>query len=245
MTYFYEFQLSKGVIPAENGFNEYAKCYESLDMEMSECLLLEDLRKKQMKMINHRNTVYSYKHVELVMIALGKFHAISFALKDQQSKKFTELAAKVPDHYYLESGDFQQFFNMQSTVICDSLKRSNAPDLIEKLTNAHGVDFAKTAIDLVSGDKAEPYAVICHGDAWINNCMYRNDIQGKPVAVNLIDWQFSRYASPITDIVLNLICCTTKDVRDAHYKDLLKIYHSSLSDLIKRYVNYQLDLCKL
>lgn len=234
LKYFNEFQLSKGVIPEENGFNEYAKCYRSIDTEMSESLLLEDLRTKQMEMLNHRECELTFEHVALVMKALGKFHAISFALKDQQPNKFAQLVERLPEVYYQDNDHFRNFFTITTDRVFESLERSNRPDLDKKLKAAISTDFLQTGLELVSGKIAEPYAVICHGDAWMNNCMFRTDAQGTPIAVSLIDWQFSRYASPITDILINLMCCTSKELRDAHYDDLIKIYYNSLSDLLKR-----------
>lgn len=67
--------------------------------------------------------------------------------------------------------------------------------------------------------------------------MFRYDVSGKPAAVKLFDWQFSRYASPVTDIILFLLSCTRKHVRDKYYDELLNIYYGSLSDFLTRSVN--------
>lgn len=72
------------------------------------------------------------------------------------------------------------------------------------------------------------------GDVWINNTMFRKDAQGKPIEVRLFDWQFSRYASPVTDIILFLLPCTRKSLRDKHYEELVKIYYESLSNYLRR-----------
>lgn len=44
-------------------------------------------------MIDRRNEIIKADHVKLIMQALGKWHAISFALKDQQPEKFQQLAS--------------------------------------------------------------------------------------------------------------------------------------------------------
>ena len=56
-----------------------------------------------------------------------------------------------------------------------------------------------------------------------------------PVELRLLDFQIARYASPVLDVLYYVFCCTTKELRDEHYEDLLKIYHSSLSDFLKRF----------
>lgn len=218
----------------QDGFNEYAKCYYSIDTEMSECLILEDLRRKQMEMINVRTTSLTYDHVALVMRALGKFHAISFALNDQHPQKFHQLTEDLTEPFFKLDGKIEVYSKNVLRAIFESLQRSNRLDLIEKMQKQMEHGFLKSVRQIVSSEMASPFAVICHGDAWMNNCMYQTNEQGDAIAVNLIDWQFSRYASPVTDIVTHLLCCTTKKLRDEHYDDLLKVYYDSLSYLLKK-----------
>lgn len=226
--------MTKGVALEQDGFNEYAKCYHTIETEMSECVLLEDLRSKQMEMIDFRAEPITYNHVALVMKALGKFHAISFALKDQQPQKFEQLTKELSEVFYQSFVNLEEHAEELLQFILESLERSKRPDLIAKLRTQTNGGFVKNAKQIVCGESAEPYAVICHGDAWINNCMYKNNEEGEAIAVNLIDWQFSRYASPVTDIVVHLMCCATNKLRDERYHDLLKDYYDSFSRLLKR-----------
>lgn len=49
-----------------------------------------------------------------------------------------------------------------------------------------------------------------------------------------IDLQLSRYGSPALDILYHLFSSTRKSLRDRCYDDLLTIYHTSLSDIVRR-----------
>lgn len=53
--------------------------------------------------IDRQTTETSADHVRLVKQVLEKFHAISFALKDQQPEKFNEFASKVPEETFRPS----------------------------------------------------------------------------------------------------------------------------------------------
>lgn len=64
--------------------------------------------------------------------------------------------------------------------------------------------------------------------------MFRYDDNLKPIEINLLDWQMSRYSSPIIDILYFMFLCTTKELRDAHYNESLNIYHEHLSSNIRR-----------
>ncbi|XP_055304738.1 uncharacterized protein LOC129569664 [Sitodiplosis mosellana] len=235
LSFFDDFQISKGIIPNENGFNECAKCYFSIGEEFCECLFLEDLRRRQFEMIIYRSEPITFDHVSLVMNSLGKFHGISFALKDQQPEKFKELASLSFEQFWVmfDSETKHYYYGMmrRMTAILEEEERF---DLLEKFEEAVGTDLLATVKRLVSSASAEPYAVICHGDLTTNNSMFRYDEQGKAVEVQWIDWQFTRYASPITDLVLYLFCSTTKELRDQHFGNFLKIYHESLSELLTR-----------
>lgn len=186
-------------------------------------------------MINYRAESITFEHVSLVMKALGKLHAISFALKDQQPEKFKELASLSFEQYwtFLESEFNGHYFDTlkRLTTILEEEKRL---DLLEKFMRVAGEDQCTTIFNLVSSVAAEPYAIICHGDLTTNNSMFRYDQEGKALAVQLIDWQFTRYASPVTDLVLYLFCSTSKELRDDYYEDFLNIYHESLCDLLMR-----------
>lgn len=235
MKQFEGFQFSKGIDIIENGFHEYANCYFSSNKEFSECFFLEDLRNSHFTMLNHRTEVVTFDHVALAIKALGKFHALSFAFKDQNPEQFAEIATNLNDlHWQFSNAEFSALQTHLKDRMVDILKKCDDKNLIERFDNAFVKGFEGTTQELMSAANAEPYAVVCHGDFWINNCMYKND-GNLPIDIKLIDWQFTRYASPITDLVHFLFCCTSKKLRDQYYFDLIKIYHSSLTDLLKRY----------
>lgn len=49
-----------------------------------------------------------------------------------------------------------------------------------------------------------------------------------------MDFQIARYCSPVLDLHYNLFTGTDKVFREAHYEDLLKIYHESVSQTIRK-----------
>lgn len=115
------------------------------------------------------------------------------------------------------------------------LEEEGRYDLLERFRKFNGDQTATNIIQLISGESAEPYSVICHGDVTTSNSMFRKNDEGKTVEIRLIDYQFSRYASPVIELVLYLLCSTTKELRDKYYDDFLNIYHKSLSDFLSRY----------
>lgn len=185
-------------------------------------------------MLNQRKDSVTYDHMSLMMKALGKFHAISFAIKDQQPEKFKQFASFVSEQFWNGSNsDFGDHFKMMFNRMEKLLEEENRYDLLDKVKQSVIKGLPATAKYLVSSEAAEPYAVICHGDLTTNNTMFCNDKNKNPTEIQMFDWQFSRYASPVTDLVIYLFCCSTKELRKSH-EDFLKIYHDSLSNLLIR-----------
>lgn len=52
--------------------------------------------------------------------------------------------------------------------------------------------------------------------------------------IRLLDWQISRYASPVLDLMYYIFTSSTKAFRDQHYETLLDTYHQTLSSFLRR-----------
>lgn len=160
---FREFQESKGIIVEESGFYEYPKCYKTIDTELSECLMFEDLKARDFKMIDRHTEAITGDHVRLVMQALGKFHAISYALKDQQPEKFKEITSNL-DEWLFSRRDkkFEDYIDMMTQSVYDSVAGDEYTHLTDKLKNLYKISQFEVSMQCVDG-KNEPSAVLCHG----------------------------------------------------------------------------------
>lgn len=234
MPFLREFEQSKGIILEENGFIEYPKCYKTIDSEPDESVLLEDLSVRGFSIIDRHTEEITPEHVHLVMKTLAKFHAISFALKDQKPEKFNEITSNL-NEIFIRRDDpmMREYFAKQSESVYTVLTDEKDAQLLaktKKLFEKNAMDVAADCLDSSDG------SVIAHGDVWSNNTMFRYDSNGKPSEISLLDWQIARHSSPIIDIVYYMFSCTTKAFRDAHYEHMLNVYHDSLSEHIRRYL---------
>lgn len=173
-------------------------------------------------------------HVFLVMECLGKFHAISLALKDKQPEKFQQITTDF-DEVLIQENLNRSFFKQQTQVILEVLSDADDSHLLAKAEElVSEKDLLDIAIECLEESVHESATAIAHGDSWQNNIMFKNDENGNPIDLCLLDWQGSRHSSPITDITYFLFSCTTKELRDDHYDDFLKAYHTSLSNHLQR-----------
>lgn len=220
----------------ENGFTEYPKCYRTVNVEPSESVFLEDMSVRGFTMIDKSKEEVTADHVHLVMQLLGKFHAISFALKDQQPEKFQQLSSNLTELFVRRDEPFLRvYFNKQVESAMNAVSGEKDAHLLAKLKKLfEETEALDIACDCLDDSLKESACIITHGDTWQNNTMFWNDSNGKPIDICLLDWQIARYSSPILDIVYYMFICTKKELRDMHYDNFLKTYHESLTIHIRR-----------
>lgn len=232
-----KFQQESGISEAD-GFFAFPKCYGTFADEdkLEFALVLEDLRHNGFRMWNKYLPI-DYKHVELALTQLGKFHALSFALRSQQPELFKQFQD-------LNSGMFKSvkdfpgskvFFEKNFDQAIEALHPEDDKEAITKLTDLRNNCMSILGRAVSSAD-AEPFTVFCHGDCWNNNMMFQYDSADslEPKRVILIDWQLSQYCSPVTDLTYYLYSSTEQSLRAAHFDDFLHVYHDSLAELLQR-----------
>lgn len=167
----FEFQRAKNV-PESEGFFNVPKCYLTLfdaDSEES-AILMENLSNKGYRMGKKIEPV-DLDHARLVMTSLGRWHGLSLALKDQKPELFERF--KLPDVLLPAVKNSDQLVAMFAAALENAISLLGPDDeqertKMEALRDDH-IQMLEVCLD---GTKAEPYAVLNHGDCWINNLLY-------------------------------------------------------------------------
>lgn len=124
---------------------------------------MEDLKASDFEMIHHADP-NTADHVKLVMQGLGKLHAISFAMKDQEPKKFKELASNIKEILIqIEDKQMQEFWDSWPPGVLAALNDPKDAHIKQKAEKLYARRHIETAWECVDGKDAEPYSVICHG----------------------------------------------------------------------------------
>ncbi|CAL8123628.1 unnamed protein product [Orchesella dallaii] len=75
----------------------------------------------------------------------------------------------------------------------------------------------------------DEFAVLCHGDYWNNNMMFKRDPDTNKVSDHIaIDLQVTRYNSPALDLTYFLYTSVKSEVRRSHMQELLTLYLETL-----------------
>lgn len=118
-----------------------------------------------------------------------------------------------------------------------------------RLSNVQGeLNVAIEKLDLLSGklfqimyncvvDVDEPWTVLCHGDLWVNNLMFRYNASKQCVGVRLVDLQTMRYSSPAIDILHFFYTSTEFAVRHQHMDQLLRDYTMAMCTTCNSHVH--------
>nr|CAD7258966.1 unnamed protein product [Timema shepardi] len=231
---FEEFQRER-VIPDKDRLNSLPKCFRTLINDDNHFLVLEDVSPLGFVM-EDRIKGLSAEHCLMVGRELGKLHALSFAFRDQKPEEFERLSGKVVETIFKSNsqpGASEHTTSSTNNVSAALLMKVPKDSKYVQRFKNFSDNCMEILIESAKGSLAEPYAVICHGDCWTNNMLFKRAENGvTPEAMIFLDFQLSRYSSPVTDLSYFLYCCTTGTVRRKVYNSFLKTYYDSLSHFL-------------
>ncbi|KAF2904037.1 hypothetical protein ILUMI_02134 [Ignelater luminosus] len=231
---FYKLQEERGI---SKPFKSIAKFYKSTMEDMNESLIMEDMKELGFEM-RDRHEPLNYNHTLLVMKEYGRYHALSFALRDQKPEIFQELFDNTQETFFnsCNQSDLtkkaQKENNERALKSLDPIADKIAYDKFKKFHD----NMLKTVDYVLQSESAGKYAVIGHGDSWVNNMLFKYDNISKPHSpseVCLLDWQLARAGSPALDLAYFIFTCTDKPLRDQYYDHLIQEYHKSLSSFLR------------
>ncbi|KAF2879852.1 hypothetical protein ILUMI_26309 [Ignelater luminosus] len=217
-----------------DGFNdEFApKYYFGKDNDL---IVFEDLSEKGFVLPEPTNAL-PLDIVKFCLKILAKYHSGSIGYQELKSKKQGKryrLIDEYPDcmqeplfrkdESFLGYGWFRARLSALKSII----------DLLPPSKNITKEEFKK-ALDQVAESSFEImkpkdnfYNVLCHGDVWAKNVMFRYE-NGIPVECKLVDFQLQRYCPPAHDVLQFIYLTTSTERRKHHFYDLLRYYHNSL-----------------
>lgn len=226
-----DFQAGKTVT---DPFVSCPKVFASISNGDDDFLALEDLG-----IHGYGNAVrqegIDYPHCKKILETFAKFHALSFAFKDQHPEEYKKIAALVPEVYYNPKywEWYKGFWNLLCICSIDAIEKEYPNTIYEKKVKEFATDATYLKM-IKAADSNAKSAVIGHGDSWTPNFLFKyQEGTTLPTDSMMIDFQLARSASPILDVAFFIYACSSQELRNDKYDDMLKYYHGVLSTQIK------------
>ncbi|XP_075986141.1 uncharacterized protein LOC142983156 [Anticarsia gemmatalis] len=207
------------------------ECLYATVEQMNEVIILDDLQSKGFEIDDKlaKFEYLSFEQVSTVISELAKFHAMSFIAQKHDSENFDRVAAEFHDILYQN-----QFLNKSKlrNYIFESFDMSLK--LVENKDAKKKLKKVKEHILELLQAYAKPGKtnVLCHGDCWVNNMLFKYE-ENEKIKICFIDYQAMRFANPMTDILYFLLICTDSKFRSEHLDQLKDIYHDSLKSFLR------------
>ncbi|KAK5642412.1 hypothetical protein RI129_008579 [Pyrocoelia pectoralis] len=216
-------------------FHPFAKIYAA---SFDEGILMDNLKVKNFKLVDHRAKL-DFPHALLIIKEIGKFHALSFAIRDQKPEFFKYLENSCPEIFYSNHSMkhilFKATENIGKVILGSYDPCVNGSEM--KFLGNFLENLPRIVNSMLSVDKVGKYAVLNHGDIQIRNIMFKYDDAAEPhipTELCLLDWQIARLGSPALDILFFIFVCTEKELRDHYYTRLIEEYYQSLSSFLRQ-----------
>ncbi|CAH0714831.1 unnamed protein product, partial [Brenthis ino] len=224
-----KFQSKKNV---SEPFTNYTRLFLAHTDGLNDVICLEDAGLHNFGSFTVRQEGIDYDHCKVTFKTLALYHALSFAMKDQEPDAFNRITDSIFETYYdPRCWDWYRLFWRRICGIAIDAVEKEYPNTIyvEKIKQ-----FAvpERYEDMIRAVRDKTNGVMSHGDSWTNNFLYKYD-NNKPIAAKIIDFQLTRCASPVLDIVFVIYACTDQELRKKHYDELLKYYYDVLSKQIR------------
>uniref|UniRef100_T1HHK6 CHK domain-containing protein n=5 Tax=Rhodnius TaxID=13248 RepID=T1HHK6_RHOPR len=204
----------------------WPKC---IDFTANEKIILEDLTKYGYKMVKRKQAL-NWDHCVLVMKSLAKFHAISVIVHEkrlinlnifgehiyQRKTAQSILNGLIKDYFRKLTLTMEKSWGTEWARVIQRLRTEFAPNVMSLLSNLMKLNEKR-------------FNVLCHGDCWINNMMFKYSIDhSTPISLKFVDFQNTFYNSPAFDLRLFLATSPNLEVRYSSYDRLIEIYYNAL-----------------
>ena len=209
-------------------FDCIPKYYHGLTTEEEQAIVFEDLTKSGFKTWD-RKIPLREDYMETTLREYGRFHALSFAMRDQDLEEFQRVVEGAEEPF---KGDLDAFWKMWDGLYekaVEMVAEFGYNDVADKFRNC--VNNYKTIFAGVT-DLDDPQSVVIHGDNWCGNMMYKADADLKIEEMKFIDFQVHSLGSPATDVVKFFFQNGTgKVLWDFHR--YMKLYYDSFATFLR------------
>ncbi|KZC04967.1 PREDICTED: uncharacterized protein LOC107193292 [Dufourea novaeangliae] len=197
---------------------------------INDYIALEDVTPLGYRPICRQNCINA-NQCAMILRTVARFHAISFAYKDQKTEDFKEISENVNETYLSDDhwNWYKRFHQRVINIAKNALAMEYPGSKAEKRFNSYEFGVLYQKVSEFCNRKYHPTSIITQGDSWVPNFLTK-DTDGTEAL--MLDFQLARCSSPVLDISMCIYGCTEKSLWDEHFDKLLKLYYDELSKTI-------------
>ncbi|XP_065084197.1 uncharacterized protein LOC135706512 [Ochlerotatus camptorhynchus] len=198
----------------------------------NDVMLFDDILELGYVMID-RITGLDAIHTKMSLNAMAKLHATSMKLAEIYPTMFDRYKTGMMTR---ETDAFHDFFRSTYDALTDEiytwdLKWHYYANKLRKL-RPYYLEQGMTVFD---NDSEHDLRVFVHGDLWVNNLMFKYDINnGQPIDVILFDFQYCCYGTPAIDLCYFFFTSTRDDIRQNGFEEYMQYYYNGLAAYTQR-----------
>ncbi|KAF6206026.1 hypothetical protein GE061_017251 [Apolygus lucorum] len=205
----------------------WGRCY---DYRLYDRLVFEDLNEAGFRMADRKKQL-GLQAALLVVKNLAKFHALSKILLDRGEIPLDVFGKHI---WAREPEISKRMVTENAERLLKVMKTwgdewQEASERFEKAIPDLGKKFAEELTV-----KPDEFAVLCHGDCWTNNMLFKGEDLENPTAVKLLDLQISFLSTPAWDLHYFFKTSVRLEVRKKHTDQILQEYVNSWKSLTSR-----------
>lgn len=167
--------------------------------------------------------------IKLTLQVLAQFHALGYRYLRNGIKNDPSISLIETFQPELKTGMMDQEYMYKS--LCRTVKPHLSATLFDKIEKMKDELLAYSKNIHTSTPNENTMTVIIHGDLHAGNILFKYN-EGKVCEAKLIDWQFTRHASPVADLIYFFIKCVHIDIFAANENDLLDSYLTTLNSVL-------------
>lgn len=167
-----------------------------------------------------------FEHIKLTLNKLAKFHAASAVYIEKE--KF--LDKKFDQGIYSDNfKPFMQQMNAKSApATMECFAKWNSGDIVLRCEKQLNHLMNEGIFELVKRSE-DRFNVLCHGDMWCNNVMFKYDEEtGDVEDCILVDFQMCNINTPMLDLQYFIYSSLQQEIRMTKVDDIIAYYHKEL-----------------